>query len=299
MEDFKKVSYSQYSFWSNCNFAWKLKYVDGHKFDDTNIHHIFGTSIHETIQDWLDILYNKSETVAATIFLHDTFKEKLLALFKENVTLSESGEKIFLCDKSTLMEFYTHGCLILDYVQANYKKIFPTDDVKLFAVEFPLEIQVKDGVKFIGFIDIVTFNTITEEYVLYDLKTSTKGWSEYQKKDPIKISQLLLYKRFFAIQQDVPERNINVEFIILKRTIYENSEYKIPRVSKFEPANGTPSVNKAYQSFMKFVESSFDDNGNYIHEQTPSPGNPCRFCVYNNKKELCSVGISPVETQIT
>lgn len=33
----RKVSYSQYTMWANCPMAWKLKYVDGHKFDDKDV----------------------------------------------------------------------------------------------------------------------------------------------------------------------------------------------------------------------------------------------------------------------
>jgi hypothetical protein len=288
----KTISYSQYSLWSNCNWAWKLKYVDGHRINDTTMHTIFGTSMHETIQEWLDILYNKSEKMASTMYLNDGFKEKLLALFKENITITESGEKMFLCDSPTLMQFYTQGCLILEYIQKNYKKIFPTADTKLHSIEYRLEIEVKPGVQYVGFIDIVTHNTVTNEYVLYDLKTSTKGWNEYQKKDPVKTGQLLLYKRFFSKQLGIPEKNINVEFIILKREVYENAQYFIPRVSRFEPANGIASVNKSYQMFNKFVDSCFDDNGDYIEEQKASPGNACRFCVYNTRKDLCPDGVS-------
>ncbi len=45
-----KISYSQYTMWANCPQAWKLKYIDGHKFDDTSINTIFGTAIHEVVQ---------------------------------------------------------------------------------------------------------------------------------------------------------------------------------------------------------------------------------------------------------
>ena len=48
-----KISYSQYSLWANCPMAWKLKYVDGHRFDDSSINTVFGTAMHEVIQEWL------------------------------------------------------------------------------------------------------------------------------------------------------------------------------------------------------------------------------------------------------
>jgi hypothetical protein len=288
----KKVSYSQYTMWANCPHAWRLKYVEGHRFDDSSIHTIFGTCMHEVIQEWLDILYNKSETLAKTVFLHDKFKDRLLQLFKENVLLNEHGEKTFLADKKTLMEFYEQGCQILTHTQNNYKKLFPTENTKLFAIEYPLDIEVRPGVHYIGFIDIVTYNEKTGQYVLYDLKTSKSGWSPQQKKDPLKTGQLLLYKRFFAKQLNINEKDIDVEFIMLKRIVPDTTQFVIPRVSKFEPSNGTPSVNKAWQSFEEFLNTAFDSAGNYVADQRAAPSaDTCRWCVYRDKKDLCAVGV--------
>jgi hypothetical protein len=248
--------------------------------------------MHEVIQEWLDVLYNQSEVKAKTIYMHDTLKTKLLDLFKENIIIHESGEKTFLCDKPTLYEFYEHGCEILNYIQSNYKKIFPTDNVKLHSIEFPLEIEVKTNVKYIGFIDIVTYDATNNTYTLYDLKTSKSGWNDYQKKDLVKIGQLLLYKRFFAKQFNISEKDISVEFIILKRTIFETAQYTIPRVSKFIPSNGKPSVDKAWKLFTDFVDTGFDGEGNYNPKQVPRPSkDACKFCKFKDKKNLCSVGI--------
>ena len=287
-----KISFSQYMMWANCPLAWKLKYVDGHKFDDSSINTVFGTAMHESIQNWLDTLYNKSESLAKTVYLHDTFKDRLLELFKENTTVMENGEKVFLADKKTLMEFYEQGCQILTYIQNNYKKIFPTSNVKLFAIEYELKAEVKTGVNYVGFIDIVTHNTLTNKYVLYDLKTSRSGWTQDQKSDPNKIGQLLLYKTFFAEQMGIPEDNISVEFVILKRIVAENTQFHIPRVSKFEPPNKAPSLKKNWVRFQSFIDTAFDDVGNYITEQKATPSkDACKWCVYKDKKDLCSFAV--------
>lgn len=286
-----KISYSQYSMWSNCGHAWKLKYVDGHRVDDSSIHTIFGTAMHEVIQDWLHILYNESEVKAKTVFLHDTFKDKLLTLFKENI-VEKDGEKVFLADKKTLTEFYEQGCQIITYVQNNYKKLFPTSNTELYGIEVELDIEVRPNVQYVGFIDIVTYNKLTKKYVLYDLKTSRAGWTQDEKSNPTKIGQLLLYKKFFSQQKGIPEDNISVEFVILKRTIFENSPYPIPRVIKFEPPNKAPSLRKNWESFTKFIDSCFDANGNYLTEQQANPSKSnCRWCVFRERKELCPVGV--------
>lgn len=286
-----KISYSQYSMWANCPKAWQLKYIDGHRIDDTSIHTVFGTAMHEVIQEWLDVLYNHSETKAKTVYLHDGLKEKLLTLFKQYTTEDSEGNKTFLADKKTLMEFYQHGCDILTYVQTNYKKLFPTANTKLFAIEYELDIEVRPGVQYVGYIDIVTHNTATNKFVLYDLKTSSRGWTQAQKSDPIKINQLLLYKRFFAQKLGIEEKSITVEFIILKRTISESADFVIPRVSKFEPSNGPPTMRKMWDSFSNFVNTAFDESGSYITEQLATPSKEaCRWCKFRDRKDLCSVG---------
>ena len=283
----KTVSFSQFGMWANCPWQWKLNYVDGHRVFDASIHTIFGTSMHEVIQDWLVLLF-KNENRARTLYLHDTFKENFLGHFKENTIISENGEKVFLCDKPTLMEFFQQGCEILTYIQENYKKIFPTEDTKLYAIEYKIDAEVRPGVKFIGYIDIVTHNTAEDVFTLYDLKTSNKGWSSYQKKDPKKINQLLLYKKFFSEELGIPLKAIDVEFTILKRRINENSDFKIPRVSKFVPSNGKPSVNKSWAYFERFLDECFTEDGERSPAQTATPSESnCRFCEYRDNKELC------------
>jgi hypothetical protein len=90
----------------------------------------------------------------------------------------------------------------------------------------------------------------------------------------------------------INEKNIKVEFIILKRTIFENAQFTIPRVSKFEPSNGTPSVNKSWDRFQKFVNTAFDSEGEYIHEQSATPSkDACRWCNFRDKPELCSFAV--------
>ena len=214
-------------------------------------------------------------------------------LFKENTKEDSEGNKIFLCDKKELINFYTQGCLILDYIQEHRKKIFPTQATKLFGIEHEINFEVKKNVFFTGFVDVITHNIATDKYTIYDLKTSKSGWSDYQKSDPIKLHQVLLYKKFLSETLNIPQDNITTEYVILKRIISENSRFTIPRVSKFTPANGKPSVKKAWESIDKFITECFDDNGEYdISKIKASPSkSSCRFCVYKNKKDLCSEGV--------
>ena len=46
-----------------------------------------------------------------------------------------------------------------------------------------------------------------------------------KKADKNKTNQLLLYKKFFSKQRDIPEDKIDIEYLILKRKLYENIQY--------------------------------------------------------------------------
>jgi len=287
-----RVSYSQFTTWANCPMGWKLKYVDGLSYRDDSIDSIFGTAVHEIVQEWLDILYNQSETVAKTVYLNDKFKERLLELFK-NCTTEVDGQKMFLCDKDTLVQYYNQGCEIISYIQQNYKKLFPTEDTKLFAIEYPISLEIRNGISYLGYIDVVTHNTKLDSYVLYDLKTSKRGWSDYQKSDPYKTGQLLLYKQLFAKQENVDINNINIEYHILKRLLPETQLFSIPRVTKFIPPHKSPSLKKNWVLFESFLNGAFDSDGKYITEQKATPSkSSCMFCVFKDKKDICEYGVT-------
>jgi hypothetical protein len=62
----------------------------------------------------------------------------------------------------------------------------------------------------------------TNTFKIIDIKTSTKGWNKWNKKDESKQFQLILYKNFFSKQFGIPKENIDINFIILKRKININ-----------------------------------------------------------------------------
>ena len=54
----KTVSYSQYSIWRKCPYQWYLNYVKGEAVYTPTIHTVFGTSMHEAMQKYIDMIYN-------------------------------------------------------------------------------------------------------------------------------------------------------------------------------------------------------------------------------------------------
>ncbi len=279
-----RVSYSQYSMWSSCKKQYKLKYIDELSQSTSNINLFFGTAMHEVLQHYIDVCLRVSKSQADKSI---NLKESLTHKMREQYLKESADGTLPICTKDELVEFLNDGILILEYFQKSkhFNKFFDLKYDELIAIEQPINVKITEGVNFIGFIDLVVRDTFNNRYKIIDFKTSTKGWSSYQKKDNIKNAQILLYKKLYSEMLGVSPNMIDVEFIILKRKVAKVEEYPIPRISKHIPANGTPSINKAWSGFLEFIETVFDSEGNR-RTDIPYPKSPsklCGWCEFYNK----------------
>mgnify|MGYP000548046776 CR=1 FL=1 len=80
----KTVSFSQYQIYKNCPHQWYLNYVKKLQPFKPSIHLIFGTAFHETLQNYLQVMFDKSAIEADKIHLPTYFKTKLMELYKAN-----------------------------------------------------------------------------------------------------------------------------------------------------------------------------------------------------------------------
>lgn len=281
-----RVSYSQYGMYSSCQQQFKLQYIDKLGISNANIHLLFGSSMHEVIQHFLDVMYNVTKKQALQLNLEQMLFDKLVEHFtKEKEKMSEGVP----CTQAELGEFFEDGKLILQYFVNKLDKLYSKTGYRLVAIEQRLNAEIKPNVNFIGFIDVLLEDLSTNEYIIIDLKTSTRGWSKYQKSDKVKLSQMLLYKKFYSDKYGIPLDKIKVEYQILKRKLYEGADFPIPRISKFVPANGKPSINRAWNDFKSFVDSVYDDDGNIIEREYPTnKGKPCDWCEFKTRK-LCPI----------
>mgnify|MGYP000010601380 FL=1 len=276
-----RVSFSQYSMWSNCPQQYKLSYIDGLSTSKSNIHSVFGSAMHETLQEYLSRCLRISKSQADKGMDTKAFlKEKMREFF-----IKESNDgKDPICSKEELVEFLEDGYLILDYFQKskNFNNFFSLKDDELVAIEQVINTKIAEHVNFLGFIDFIVRSKSTGRYRITDFKTSTKGWSKYQKSDPVKNTQILLYKKFYAELLSISPDIIDVEFMILKRKVSENADYHIPRISRHVPASGKPSMNKAWKGFTDFVDTVFNEDGSYRTdiEFFKKPSKLCSWCEF-------------------
>ena len=103
-----RVSFSQYSMWSTCPQQYKLAYIDGLSQSTSNIHSVFGTAMHETLQHYLDKCLRISKSQAdKMIDLKEFLKERMKDTF-----LKETGGEIgnqTICTKEEMIEFLYDG----------------------------------------------------------------------------------------------------------------------------------------------------------------------------------------------
>jgi hypothetical protein len=280
----KRVSFSQYSLWLKCNYAWKLAYLDGLRVYQDSIHTIFGTAIHEVVQHYIELLYTdgKGAPVADDYPIKQAFKEKFEKLyaagkFGDTPVPREVFEE-FLIDGNEILDFFTRP--------VNRMQYFPSRAYKIVGIELPLEIDLKNNLKYIGYLDVVLQNRTSGNIKILDIKTSTFNWNKYQKSDNGKIDQLILYKKFYSETFNVPLDNIEIEFIILKRKLDDNGFSK-SRISTFEPANGKTTIKKTAESFDQFITAGFTADGIYnkesVFERTDNK-NACKYCDFHKKQ---------------
>ena len=282
----KTISYSQFSRYKNCPKSWKLSYIDKHKVFDPSIYLTFGTAFHETLQTYIDTMYKESIVKADALNVNELLLNTMRHEY--NKVVKEQGK-----DFSTpqqLGEFYNDGVAIMDWFKSRRGRYFAKKNTELVGIEMPIlcETESNPNIMMMGFIDIVMKEH--DRIKIYDIKTSTRGWRAAEKSK--NGDQLRIYKRYFAKQYGVDEKDIDVEYFIVKRKLWENCDFPQNRVQQVRPAAGTPSLNKVDRELNSFIETAFTPEGKHNKEASyPAIGGNkyvnCKWCEYKDREDLC------------
>ena len=285
-----RVSYSQYTMYANCPHQWKLNYMDGNRTFDPSLHLVFGTAMHETLQSWLDVLYNKSPKEATQLDLGKMLYDGMVSEYK--VMREQTG--VDFSTPSEMEEFLEDGIEILNFITKNRIDYFNTRQLRLVAIELPIYSKAIEShnVHMMGFLDLVFEDTYQNKLVIWDIKTSTRGWNKYQKADKTKTAQLVLYKKFLSEQYSYPIDKIDVKYFIVRRKLDEGMMYAQKRVQEFTPSNGKPTVNKITKSFEDFIRNAFNEDGSYRTESefpalAGKNNKNCKYCPWKTDYEKC------------
>ena len=290
----KNISYSQYTMWKKCPKQWALQYRDGHKMYKPSIHTVFGKALHEAFQHYIQTMYETSAAAADREDINEMLKDQLRAHYQDeykknkNQHFSSAGE---------LSEFYQDGVEILNYLKKHRGKYFSKRGWHLVGIETPIlmpPMKYNPNVLFMGYLDIVMYNEKLDKFKIIDIKTSTNGWKlKYVKDDEDKQFQLILYKKYFAEQFGVPIENIDIEFFITRRKVYEEGDFPQKRFQMYSPPSGKIKTSRATKAIEEFMSECFIENKHTTKEMHPNPSKwNCSFCPYKEDKQLCGLGAS-------
>ena len=136
---------------------------------------------------------------------------------------------------------------------------------------------------------------LAKETDQYNLE-SARFTCDKEKKNQTKLQQLLLYKKFYSELYGVDIEQISVEFIVLKRKVWDNADFVIPRTQTVLPASGKTKMKQAENDFQQFLDECFTKDGGFIFDKE-YPMNiskkSCTWCQFNGN--LCNKGEKKVE----
>lgn len=289
------ISYSQFLSYQTCPHQWYLTYVKKLGLYSPSIHTVFGTAMHETLQEWIKVMYDSTKSLKEVIDmdLSEVLLDRMYSVYKQEK--ARSGHEHF-SNPDELNEFWKDGVAILEYVKKKRKELFvDRKNGYLVGVEIPLLYCLKPNIYFKGFIDLVFYHDVSKKFYIIDFKTSTSGWNDDAKKDDKKIAQLILYKQFFAKQFHVDIDKIEIEYVILKRKVPANPEFASMgrRTQSFIPSSGKIKTTYIQNKLNEFIQECFHKDGNYVdkdYEKNASKSN-CMFCQFRENKFLCNQAV--------
>lgn len=292
-ENNKHISYSQITLYDTCPRQWEAIHLTGEVKILPSIHTTFGTAIHTTLQQWLEVLYHFKVKDANEMDLDQVLYENMVKAYLKD---KEKNNNTAFTTQDKIKEFYDQGCKILNYIKKRRSTYFSTRSTYLAGIETLLYVELRPGVYFKGKVDLLFYNEQVDKWIIMDIKTSTKGWNKYQKADDSKKAQLLLYKHFLSQQFKIPLSKIEVMYFIVKRTVPEEEEVEFAsmrrRVQEFKPADGKIKTGQALTMLNTFIDNVVDSEGNYrkrTFNTTPSRS-ACKFCELA-KNRVCSDAI--------
>jgi hypothetical protein len=243
-------------------------------------------------------MYENSGVEADKIDMEELFQEKFISEYQKQYKANKNEH---FSSAEEMREFFEDGMGILKWFKKKRGGYFSKKGTYLVGCEIPIVIapnKMYNNVLYMGYLDVVTYHEATNTFKIIDIKTSTRGWRDQDKKNEDKQFQLLLYKKFFAEQYNIPLDDIQIEFFIVKRKVLDWDDEKLMsphqayRVQTFSPPSGKIKISRAKNAVNDFINECFNSNGEIKeadYPKSPSKWN-CNFCPYSDDKELCGAG---------
>ena len=131
--------------------------------------------MHEAIQHYLDVMYDKSVAEADRIDLDEYFNEVYIREYKK--ALKTNNNEHF-SSAEEMREFFEDGIGILNWFKKKKSGYFSKKGTYLVGCEIPIVIapnKMLNNVLYMGYLDVVTYHEPTNTFKIIDIKTSTRG----------------------------------------------------------------------------------------------------------------------------
>lgn len=287
VDDSTTVSYTQFALYSKCPKSWELAYARRLRKNQPSIHSLFGTAMHNTIQEWIVGAFSGNNQVDP----YRRLRDHMIAEFE--VLIDKWGEVFSTPEELT--QFHDEGIVILRELCNAVLRYFNPKKFDFVGTEVPINcipVPERPKVKLVAYLDLVLKAKNINTHHIRDIKTSTKGWNRFKLKDIYTISQLVLYKHYYAKMNGLSHDDVEVNYLIVKRGLDAGTPWVTSLIQEFRPIQSTPIVNGVVEQFEQFILRCFNEDGTRrLDIEYPAisgvDNKNCKFCEFADQKELC------------
>jgi len=269
------VSYSEVKQWKECSWRHKLLYIDKLRTFEESPHLHYGTIIHDACEHYLKTkelnVQNAQRKIKAAWDKHGFDSEDFIQLQTQKALLQGWKYK-----HSKLKDWLQWAEASITSIPQFLNDTFPGWEFQS-AEESLYESIENINTKFKGYIDCIIKVPYKDSYKYWvlDWKTSNgRGWSLDKQRDFNTQAQVILYKNFWGKKYDIPMKDIQCGFVLLKKVKTSGKSCQLIKVSS-GPKNLEKS-SKLVRSMIKTVEKQF-----YLKNR-----NSCMFCEFKGT-EYC------------
>ena len=265
------VSYSEVRQWKECPWRHKLLYIDKLSTFEESPHLHYGTIIHDACEHFLKTKELKIKEAQSKIKAawdeHGFDSEDFIQLQTQRAELQGWKYK-----HNKLKDWLQWAEASISSVPQFLDETFPGWEFQS-AEEALYESMQNIDTKFKGYIDCIIKVPHKEKYKYWvlDWKTSSgRGWSLDKQRDFKTQAQVILYKHFWGTKNNIPMKDIQCGFVLLKKVKTVGKSCQLIKVSA-GPKNLEKSQ-KMVRSMIKTVEKQF-----FLKNR-----NSCMFCEFKD-----------------
>lgn len=277
------VSFSEMLDWVECSWRHKLKHIDRLGEFKPSVHTEYGQTIHDAFENYILQPPGNRTAPQPEVYIEE-FRQLLIPVISDQETKIKELEGNPVAQEKEIKELQNILNLQKEMEEALpgtfaefpdwFENTFPGWEA--LHAEFALHEEFMPSAKFKGFVDgifkVPDKKSPTGYYIyIIDWKTSSRGWSAYQKKDTNRHLQLVLYKYFVCKKLNLDPNIVKTAFVIIRR----NKPKSKDRFDLIEILSGKKKTENAVKKLTGFILQM--KAGRYMKNKNT---NTCRFCPF-------------------